>query len=56
MMLDWYFNQTKTNLWLGIDPNTRAEKFYRIHGWKETGIHGKGEMKFEMTYENWNIQ
>jgi len=22
-------------------------------GWKEVGIHGKGEIKFEMTFENW---
>lgn len=53
MMLDWYFEQTKENLWLGTSPNTRAEFFYRQAGWKETGIHGKGEIKFEMTYEDW---
>jgi GNAT superfamily N-acetyltransferase len=27
MMLDWYFNQTKTKVWLGTAPNTRAETF-----------------------------
>ena len=52
-MLDWYFKQTKTNIWLGTSPNTRAEKFYRKAGWKEIGTHGKGEIKFEMSYENW---
>lgn len=53
IMLDWYFEQTKATVWLGTSPNTRAEIFYRKSGWTETGIHGKGEIKFEMTYENW---
>jgi GNAT superfamily N-acetyltransferase len=46
MMLDWYFKQTKEKLWLGTEPGTRAEKFYRMQGWKEVGMHGK-EIKFE---------
>ena len=54
-MLDWYFNQTKEKVWLGTAPNSRAEKFYRLNGWKEVGVHGKGEIKFEMSYEDWNI-
>lgn len=53
IMLDWYFRQTKETLWLGTDPGTRAEQFYRRHGWKEIGIHGRSEIKFEMRYENW---
>ncbi len=53
LMLDWYFNQTSKNVWLGTDQNTRAEIFYRKSGWTEIGIHGKGEIKFEMTFENW---
>jgi len=53
LMLNWYFNQTSKNVWLGTAPNTRAEIFYRKSGWKEVGIHGKGEIKFEMTFENW---
>ncbi|MEO8412210.1 MAG: GNAT family N-acetyltransferase [Ginsengibacter sp.] len=52
-MLDWFFKQTKEKLWLGTAPNTRAETFYRRHGWKEVGVHGKGEIKFEMTFEEW---
>ena len=51
--LNWYFNQTKTNVWLGTAPNTRAETFYRMHGWKEVGMHGKGEIKFEMNFKDW---
>ena len=53
MMLDWYFTQTKDRVWLGTAPNTRAENFYRKSGWTQTGIHGKGEIKFEMTYNDW---
>ncbi len=52
-MLDWYFLQTKDNVWLGTSPNTRAEIFYRKSGWIEIGSHGKGEIKFEMTFNNW---
>ena len=52
-MLDWYFSQTKETIWLGTAPNSRAENFYRKNGWKETGVHGKGEIKFEMSFEKW---
>ncbi|HQY11287.1 MAG: GNAT family N-acetyltransferase [Ferruginibacter sp.] len=54
MMLDWYFLQTKETVWLGTEPNSRAEKFYRMQGWKEAGVHGKGEIKFEMDHETWS--
>lgn len=53
LMLDWYFEQTQTVVWLGTSPNTRAESFYRKTGWKEIGMHGKGEIKFEMSFDNW---
>ena len=53
LMLDWYFQQTKETIWLGTDPGTRAEQFYRKQGWRETGIHGRSELKFEMRYEDW---
>jgi GNAT superfamily N-acetyltransferase len=52
-MLDWYFEQTKQRVWLGTEPGTRAEKFYRMQGWKEAGTHGKGEVKFEMRKSEW---
>jgi len=48
-MLDWYFTKNKSALWLGTAPDTRAERFYRKAGWKETGIRPNGEIKFEMT-------
>lgn len=53
IMLDWYFTQTKKSVWLGTSPNTRAEIFYRKSGWNEIGMHGKNEIKFEMTFDNW---
>ena len=53
IMLDWYFTQTKESVWLGTSPHTRAEIFYRKSGWNEIGMHGKNEIKFEMTFENW---
>jgi len=53
IMLDWYFDQHDEKLWLGTAPGTRAEKFYRDAGWKEIGKHGKGEIKFEMSFNNW---
>lgn len=52
-MLDWYFSQTSQKVWLSTAPGTRAEAFYRKRGWKETGLYGKGEIKFEMTAEKW---
>jgi GNAT superfamily N-acetyltransferase len=52
-MMDWYFLQTKEKIWLGTEPKSRAEKFYRMQGWKEIGIHGKGEIKFEMSADDW---
>jgi len=52
-MLDWYFSQTDSTIWLSTAANTRAEKFYRKAGWKEVGIHGKGEIKFEMSKADW---
>jgi len=53
LMMDWYFDQTKEKAWLGTAPNTKAEKFYELQGWKNVGRVNKGEVKFEMNYEDW---
>lgn len=53
LMLDWYFSQTRETVWLGTAPGTRAEIFYERVGWKRAGMHGKGEVKFEMTFADW---
>ncbi len=55
LMLHWYFTQTTHSIWLSTAPGTRAEAFYRRRGWRETGMHGKGEIKFEMSIADWNI-
>jgi len=52
-MMNWYFSKTEKTVWLGTSPGTRAELFYRKAGWKEVGLHGKGEIKFEMTKNEW---
>lgn len=53
LMLDWYFGQQRERIWLGTSPGTRAEQFYRTLGWQENGMHGKNEIKFELTKANW---
>jgi GNAT superfamily N-acetyltransferase len=55
-MMNWYFDQTDATIWLGTAPGTRAEGFYRKAGWRETGMHGKGEVKFEMKAGEWAKQ
>ncbi len=49
LMMNWYFEQTNETVWLSTSPGTRAETFYRKQGWIEKGVHGKGEIKFEMS-------
>jgi RimJ/RimL family protein N-acetyltransferase len=53
MMMNWYFSKTTKRVWLSTAADSRAEKFYRKAGWQETGFHGKGEIKFEMSSEQW---
>lgn len=55
-MLDWYFAHTGETVWLSTAPGTRAEGFYRKAGWEETGMVGKGEIKFEMTADLYALQ
>lgn len=55
IMLDWYFDQTTSPVWLGTAPGTRAEIFYTKAGWTKNGTHGKGEIKFEMTHQQWLV-
>ena len=54
-MMDWYFNQSTAPVWLGTAPNTRAEVFYEKMGWRKVGMANKGEVKFEMSAEDWQI-
>ncbi len=52
-MLDWYFTQSNKTLWLSTAFNTRAEAFYRRAGWKEAGLYGTKEIKFEIACQDW---
>ncbi len=54
MMLDWYFSQTQETVWLGTDPGTRAESFYKHKGWIPAGNHGSREVKFIMSFQHWH--
>ncbi len=54
LMMKWYFSKTEKTVWLGTSPATRAEIFYTKCGWKNLGLLKNGEIKFEMTFENWN--
>jgi len=53
LMLAWYFTQTSQTVWLSTSPNTRAEEFYRRQGWQDTGRTSSGEVRFEMTAQQW---
>lgn len=55
IMLNWYFMQNKEEVWLGTEPGTKAEKFYRKLGWRETGMHTKNEIKLEITFKEYNL-
>lgn len=51
LLLNWHFKTTTADIWLGTAFDTRAEKFYRLQGWKEHGIHGTIKRKF-MTHDS----
>lgn len=53
LMLNWYFSNGKARVWLGTSPKTRAARFYEKSGWKEIGVNGEKEIKFEMTRTSW---
>lgn len=53
MMMNWYFSQTGKTVWLSTAAGTRAEKFYLLQGWRQTGILKNGELKFEMEFADW---
>ena len=52
-MIEWYFEQTKDTVFLGTSPGTRAERFYALQGWKNVGSYPNGEIKFELSYQDW---
>lgn len=56
LILDWYFGQTGETVWLGTAPHSRAESFYRKRGWRETDRRPNGEIRFELTCNDWTAQ
>ena len=52
-MLNWYFGQGKSRVWLSTDPCTRAADFYESQNWKRSGEMPNGEIKFEMSSQQW---
>lgn len=52
-MMNWYFGQTTEKIWLSTSPGTRAEAFYHKAGWQQTGFQANGEVRFEMTIDDW---
>ena len=52
-MMNWFFSNRVTNVWLSTDPETRAEGFYRKAGWVATGKEANGEIRFEMSRDRW---
>ena len=48
VMVEWLFSRGLRHLWLGTDPGTRAERFYRAAGWRHTGNAANGEALYEL--------
>lgn len=46
--VNWLWSQGVDRIWLNTDPETRAERFYRKHGWQEAVKHDNGEIRFEL--------
>ena len=55
LLLDWYYSHTNETIWLSTAPDTRAASFYRSFGWKEAGLLSNGELRFELTAEDWGV-
>src|SRR5687768_14422677 len=52
-MLDWLFASGSEAVWLVTGPGTRAERFYRSAGWRYAGSEPTGEVRFEMSRDDW---
>ena len=51
-MMDWFFASGAQTVWLGTEPGTRAEGFYRAAGWEAAGEH-RGEARYQMPRARW---
>lgn len=50
-MVNWLWARGLARLVLSTDPGTRAERFYRARGWRDTGLAANGEIGFELLPE-----
>jgi GNAT superfamily N-acetyltransferase len=55
-MMDWHFSRQARPLWLTTAPGTRAEHFYRMKSWKDTGREPGGEIRFELDQQTWKTK
>ncbi len=55
-MMDWMFAAGAEEVWLGTDPGTRAERFYRSAGWRFAGGEPNGEARYEMSRDEWSAR
>ncbi len=55
-MMDWMFAAGAEEVWLGTDPGTRAERFYRSAGWRFAGGEPNGEARYEMSRDDWSAR
>lgn len=46
-LVQWLESNAQRPIWLSTAPGTRAEAFYREHGWRDCGIVASGERRFE---------
>ena len=53
-MMSWYFDQTQDTIWLSTGLHTKAEKFYSKAGWQQIAIEPNGELRFEMSFDDWH--
>ncbi len=51
-MLHWMFGKGVPRVWLGTEPGTRAERFYKSAGWQYVE-YARGEAKYELLREEW---
>lgn len=46
--VDWLWSRGAMEAWLSTDPDTRAERFYRQRGWRQTDRLSNGELRLEL--------
>ncbi|HEV2148022.1 MAG TPA: GNAT family N-acetyltransferase [Longimicrobiaceae bacterium] len=55
VMMGWLFASGADRVWLSTDPGTRAEHFYRSAHWRQAGPDAGGEVRYEISREDWPV-